>query len=232
MGMDAVLIVMAVEDAFDICLEDAEAEKILTPRHLIEVVQAKVERVEPSVCRSQRAFNFLRRYMIEHRALPRTRISPKTKLSALIPAGQRQLFLQRLATDIGAGSPPPQLVRPAWLKRWLAVLCLGVGTYVAFTFGADQENAFVLLMFAVGGSACVGLAVTKPFRTDFPTHLVSVGDLALWVRRHKADIANCSQKAWTRDQIASRVREIVIEVLGCKSDFREDARFVEDLGLS
>jgi acyl carrier protein len=232
MGLDAVEVVMEVEDTFDICLEDAEAEKILTPQHLIDLVQAKVARVEPSVCLSQRAFNFLRRYLIEHRALPRARITTKARLSTLIPRAQRKLFLQQLAADIGAGSPPPGLVRPVWLKRWLAALCLAFGTYVGFTYGADLENAFVILLFVAGGSAWVGLVATKLFRTDFPMELATVGDLALWVRRHKADLANCSQKGWTREQIASRVREIVVEKLDCAASYREDASFIKDLGLS
>jgi acyl carrier protein len=232
MGLDAVEIVMEVEDAFDICFEDAEAGKIMTPRHLIEVVQAKVATVEPSACLSQRAFNFLRRYLIEHGALPRRRVTPKAKLSGLIPRGQRKSFLRRLAADIGAGSPPPGLVRPASLKWSLTALCLAVGAYVGFTFGADGENALVILLFVAGGSAFLGLAATKPFRTEFPIGLASVGDLAVWVRRHKADLANRSQKAWTRDQIASRVREIVIAKLRCEQNYREDASFIEDLGLS
>jgi acyl carrier protein len=42
MGLDAVEIVMAVEDAFGIQIEDSEAEKILTPAQLVELVMGKV----------------------------------------------------------------------------------------------------------------------------------------------------------------------------------------------
>lgn len=231
MGLDAVEILMDVEDAFDICLEDADAVKLLTPRHLIDAVQAKVAHVDASVCPTQRAFNFLRRYLVEHRALPRAGIKPKVRLAGLIPARERKSFLQQLAADIGAGSPPPALARPAWLKRLLAALCLGIGAYVGLAFGADGENVLVLLLFAAGGSAFVGAAATKPFRTEFPIELATVGDLAGWVRRHKAEFANCSRKAWTRDEIARRVREIVVAQLGCENTYREDASFKRDLGL-
>ena len=54
MGMDGVEIVMAVEDAFDIRIEDSEAEKITTPAHLIEIVQAKV--TSAAAHRSQRTW--------------------------------------------------------------------------------------------------------------------------------------------------------------------------------
>lgn len=81
------------------------------------------------------------------------------------------------------------------------------------------------------GAAFVGTMITKPLRTEFPKELSSAGGLALWIRRHKAALANKSQKAWTRDQIAARVREIDIDTLACEKNYREDARFVEDLGL-
>jgi hypothetical protein len=35
-----------------------------------------------------------------------------------------------------------------------------------------------------------------------------------------------------REQVAARVREIVIDTLCCEKSYREDARFVEDRGLS
>jgi hypothetical protein len=50
---------------------------------------------------------------------------------------------------------------------------------------------------------------------------------------HKPDLATGlrSQNAWTREQVALRVREIVVEHLGCEAQYHEDALFVEDLGL-
>ena len=48
---------------------------------------------------------------------------------------------------------------------------------------------------------------------------------------HKADLTTVTVSAWTREQIATRVREIIVHVLGCKPDFSEDADFVKDLGL-
>jgi hypothetical protein len=56
MGMDGVEIVMAVEDAFDITIADKEAEKIVTPRDLIELVMAKVRKSDMAVCLTQWRF--------------------------------------------------------------------------------------------------------------------------------------------------------------------------------
>ncbi len=43
MGLDAVEIVMAVEEAFDIQIENSEAEKVLTPGQLVDLVLSNVQ---------------------------------------------------------------------------------------------------------------------------------------------------------------------------------------------
>lgn len=73
--------------------------------------------------------------------------------------------------------------------------------------------------------------VTKGCCTEFPKGTTTVGELARWIMSHKADLANVTTQGWTREQVAMRVREIVIDVLCCEANYREDARFVEDLGL-
>jgi hypothetical protein len=49
---------------------------------------------------------------------------------------------------------------------------------------------------------------------------------------HKSNLATPVAGRWTREQVAARVREIVIGQLGCESRYREDASFINDLGLS
>ena len=223
---------MKVEEAFDISIADDEAEKVRTPKALIELVQSKVATVELSICLTHRAFNWLRRYLIEHWALPRPRITPKTQLTALIPRAQRKLFLQQLSTSLGAGDLPPGLVRPKWLKLLIAALCIAIGMYFGVIFGTGIENTLVLLLLVAVASAWVAKILTNPFRSEFPAQLASVGDVALWVRRHKPDLANCAQKAWTRAEIARIVCDIVVDALNCAKNYSEDARFIEDLGLN
>ena len=81
-------------------------------------------------------------------------------------------------------------------------------------------------------TAGFALRLTQPLCREFPKELKTIGDLARWIMTHKADLPTATAPAWTRDQIAARVREIVVDVLGCKSNFSEDANFVKDLGLS
>ena len=48
---------------------------------------------------------------------------------------------------------------------------------------------------------------------------------------HKTDLARTAPGKWTREQVAARIRDITIEQLGCAVTYREDASFVQDLGL-
>jgi hypothetical protein len=72
---------------------------------------------------------------------------------------------------------------------------------------------------------------TNGLRTEFPKGLVTIGDLSLWVMSCKPDLAVPTKTAWAREQVAERVKAIVIEVLGCDAAYRRDANFIKDLGL-
>lgn len=230
MGMDGVEIVMKVEEAFDIQIEDSEAAKLLIPRQLIDLVEAKVANVETTVCLTHRAFNLLRRQLVQSQGMLRDQITPSTNLNNLLPASCRKSFIGSLAGAIATDAP--KLVRPLWTRVIIATVALAAAAYVTFTLNNSFDVRCVLGAAAAVLTLVVTVPVTKPFRTNFPKHLATAGDLARWIRSHKPDLADKSQKAWTREQIAARVREIVIEVLACERHYSEDGRFVEDLGLS
>jgi acyl carrier protein len=232
MGLDGVEIVMAVEETFDIRIEDAEAAKILTPRQLIELVQSKVAMTTASVCLTQRAFNLLRKTLLRHGGWKRFEITPARRLSELINRNQRRSLLANVCKDLTI-KKPPELVRANWLNITLLAGALLTGMLAAIAtrqiFSSVAIWIFILVAMFTAGAA---LRLTKPLCKEFPANLQTVGDLARWAMTHKADLATATVPAWTHDQIVARVREIVVDVLGCKPDFSEDANFVKDLGLS
>jgi len=232
MGLDGVELVMAVEDAFDIQIKDAEAEKILTPRQLIDFVQSKVAVTSTSVCLTQRAFNLLRKSLLQHGTWKRAQIIPAANLSALIPRNQRRSLVGKVIDELGI-KKPPAWVRPNWLNALLFGSSLLAGLFVA-VFATGHVSGTTAIWIFMGVTiliAGLALRVTQPLCVEFPKELGTIGDLARWVMTHKPDLATATVPAWTRDQIASRVREIIVDVLGCKPGFSEDASFVKDLGL-
>ncbi len=231
MGLDGVELVMAVEDAFDICINDSEAGTLLTPRRLIDFVLSKVTSTTATVCLTQRAFNLLRKSLVRQGGWKRSAITPAMPLGALIPRHQRRGLLASVMTELGINRPP-DLVRPNWLKA----LLLGGSVLAGLAAAIASIHAFNTLgLWGFMGVAIlagvIGIRLTKPMCTEFPRQLQTIGDLSRWVMTHKSDLANAVTSGWTRDQVVARVREIIVEQLGCKPDFSEDARFVEDLGL-
>lgn len=233
MGMDGVEIVMAVEDAFDIRIEDAEAEKLVTPRQLIDLVQSKITVATTSVCLTQRAFNLLRKSLLQHGDWKRQQIVPSANLGALISRNQRRPLLEIVTGELKI-KKPPTFDRPNWLNALLLVSSVLVGLFAA-SFAAVHGSGSATVWIFIGVSiltAGFALRLTQPLCKEFPKELKTIGDLTRWVMTHKADLATATVPAWTRGQIAARVREIVVGVLCCQPDFKEDANFVKDLGLN
>jgi acyl carrier protein len=231
MGMDGVEIVMEVEEAFDIRLDDAEAEKVFSPRQLIELVMSKIAQTSSSSCLKQRSFNLLRSFAIRHLPLKRADVAPAVKLSKLIPRAKRRDFLRQLAAELQTGQPP-ELIPPVWVKWALQVagsIVLIPFVFLPAFFGGWGLIAMIVLAIAGGYAAA---AIMKPSCTEFPDEIATVGGLARWIMTHKPNLAEKSESRWTRDQVAARIREIVIGTLACEKNYTEDARFIEDLGLS
>ena len=236
MGLDAVEILMAVEDAFDVRLEDVEAEKIRTPGDLIGVVMQKVARADVSVCLTQRAFNLLRQALLRHLPLKRRDVAPSVRLANLVPKTNRATLLENLAAELKTG-PLPALVRPPLLIYLLTAQSTAVGITAGLVFRGWLTNPTGTKCFWIGCFAAVvthvcGWLATARFCTEFPPQTTTVGDLAPWIMAHKTDLASPTPGRWTREQVAARVREIVIEQLGCERHYREDALFIEELGVS
>lgn len=230
MGMDSVEILMSVEEAFGIEIEDHEAEKIRPPADLIELVRAKIAVVQSPICLSHRAFNLLRRSLTRRLGIKRTVIAPNILLADLIRTPDRTDVLKGIAEDTGIG-PLPELVRPGWM------ICSIFGGSIACAIAFLQllSSSFAPPWVVSGATSILvgypAVKMTRPFKTEFPKQIRSVGNLSRWIMAHKPGIANNTPVGWTREQVALRVRETVTDILGCSGAYREDARFIEDLTM-
>src|ERR1041384_3448580 len=145
MGLDAVEMVMAVEEAFDIRIDDAEAEKVVTPRMLIDCVLSKVAVATSAACLTQRAFNLFRKALLRSGGLKRSDIAPGTPLSILIPKAQRGAAMEKFAADMGI-KDRPGLIRPNWLTAALFGASVVVGLFAAFSIPVSRSSQ-VLMIF-------------------------------------------------------------------------------------
>jgi acyl carrier protein len=225
MGLDIVELVMSIEESFGLELPDAEAEKLVTPAQLIEYILSQVKLTDQSVCLSRRTFYALRRTLMADFACTRRQVKPDVLLESLIPRPNRRAAWQRTQAALQSKSWP-ELHRPAWLVIILFVVF--AGSSIGFWAAGLPPWAAALLGVVPWRLA---LIATKPFRTEFPQSCLTAGELARFLVGHAPGLLAPTGRVWTREEVAVTVRRLTIEHLGLRPEqYREDARFVEDLG--
>jgi acyl carrier protein len=233
MGLDAVEIVMAIEEAFDIQIEDSEAEQLLTPRDVIDLVALKTSGSHATDCLTQRAFNRLRSGFIQHGGQIRAKIKPKAKIGELISRDRRRQIIRQILDEIGVATDP-HFVRPGWLISLICIGSLAMGISVVFLFRSWDmpiDNPIVIVPFIAVLSAWLALRLTTGMRCELDSSVATVGGLSRWLVARGPDFITIEPDKWTHEHIAARVREIVIEQLGCEKTYRENAQLIQDLGL-
>ena len=90
MGLDVVELVIATEEAFQIAIPDEAAEKILTPRELVDYVCSRIGGDLRALCLEQRAFYRLRAATMRVFKTQREAVRPDTPWLALMPKRQRR----------------------------------------------------------------------------------------------------------------------------------------------
>ncbi len=232
MGMDAVELVIRFEDAFGIRIPDEVAEQMTTPRKVTDYVLAQVAVSEESSCLSQQAFYFLRGKFVASMKIPRSDFSPSTRLEDLIPPQRRRQVWAGIKSEIGP-SALPDLARPIWLFSTLSFLT--VLTFISallhpWNKAMGSNSAFFLGLLGAVVVGYGGAVVTRPLKRRFRRRYESAGDLAKYLCMYSPQSFKGEKKGWTREQVASVVREVIIDQVGAK-DFSEDSHFIDDIRL-
>lgn len=228
MGLDGLELIMAIEEKFGIAIPDQDAEKIRTPRALIEYVERSLKDADERVCPSQRAFYRLRRAFGNEFQIRRKTITPETSLSSLFPALTRRTDWQRLRLELESGRVSPYtpywlpLRRPRWMKIGIVVLSLIVAATALVAFRAGLGYSAIVFL----ASATCFVIGSRPFQTVLP--LPDVGSLSEWLTVHGKPYL---QLQWHGGDIAEGVRGTIREQLGIRK-FSDDDSFVDDLGLN
>ena len=224
MGLEGVEIVMAVEERFGVAIEDADVERIRTPGHLIDLVASKLKLADVATCRTRRAFHRIRRTFMTRFGCDRRSIRPGVRLDALIPQSSRIKVWRGLQQEFGATTWPELFYPPGIL---LGMLGCGAATY----FLANRMGMVDLINWLAGAVTMIFLFKgLRPFRTGFPGRVKTVGDLCNFLAGQAPTLFDANL-GWSRTEVAQGVKEVVIDILGCKN-YREDTDFVKDLGMS
>ena len=209
---------MALEERFGVAISDAEAEAAVTPAAVVELIFGKLRSTDERVCVSQRAFYLLRKGLARTFGVSRRSVALGADVRSFAVGRSEREVWNDLKATVEARSWPP-LARPSWLvvSLWLLSLCVFCALLAVFPWYVAGACA--------GFVAFVAVRLTEPLCSRIPVRFSKVRALVPFAVTSDAI-------AWTRDQVTSLVKRLVIEQLGLREEqYREDAHFVKDLGM-
>lgn len=228
MGLDAVEIVMDVEEHFGISISNTEAERVRTVSDLVALIQSRIEAARLATCPTLASFLRLRSSVREIAADQRLRMRTGTRVVDVLSPSQRRRLWKRLDDLLGAA--PLGLRRPPWLRKTLVFLVLSM-LLLAVVTAANINFEILLLVIAFAAAFTLFLhVVTTPFRITPPDGLSTFGALARRVAG--VTVATKQLHLGSTEAILNELRPIVVDTLGVDgSEVVLTARFIEDLGM-
>ena len=221
MGLDAVELVLATEEEFQIVISDEEAEKCTTPNLLTDLVYSKLRKPEDNVCPSMRGFYGIRKAIINHLGISREKIKIETPLDELIDKSERTKKWQGLLSLISHGQ---KIHAPLKRPRWVKILMFAFVIIAFFVSAIETEAGMLAVMFASFVWLLL-IIITIPLKKEFPSNFQTVKDLI-------GIIGSLDSKEWNRDKVYSQVISLVSMQMGIKEkDISPDDHFIIDLRM-
>lgn len=228
MGLDAVEMVMDVEDHFGISIQNTEAERVRTVGDLVVLIQSRIEAAHIATCPTLASFLQLRSCVREIAIDDGLRIRTGTHVVDVLSRSQRRRLWNRL--DDFLGSAPPGLRHPPALRKLL--VCVVVATIIlAIVAAAAVDLAILPLTLALAVIVTLILdCLTVRFRVYPPDALATFGALSQRI----AGVTVATKRLHLRsvDAILDELKPIVVNTLDVDaSEVIPNTRFVEDLGM-
>jgi hypothetical protein len=229
MGLEAVELILRVEEAFGITLPDSEASRIVTIGDMYQLILSRLRQNRSTRCLTARAFHRFRQALVSEADLPRSSVHPDTQLDRVVPTSRRRRLWPRLARRLGLKLP--KLRRPVWLMAGLTVavlLWIGLGNLAMRVWHFPSARWFYGIT-----AATIALAVvaTRPLATSL-RGCNSVGDIAKFLVHNNfgalaAEVTTVNEKeAW------ESLLNLVSDELGVPAtELGTETKFVEDLNV-
>jgi hypothetical protein len=232
MGLDAVELVIAVEQKFGVSLRDDAVVNLRTLGQLDDYLLEKCVGRRRSDCPTRSAFYRLRRAIITVFGAERKSLRPTTETLPLLGTWRRQHKWNQLENALGLALPP-LVNRTDASVRWGALVAFGPTLLVATVATGDPFIGFALaissLLPGVLLGYCVGLlalrTVLEPYRT--------LGGLAKGiVSFNHAQFQPAEEPPTQDDPIWNQLCDILVHQLAVRREtLTRQTRFVEDLGF-
>lgn len=228
MGLDGFELILAVEESFEVSISDDEAVKAFnTVGDLYDCVLGKLGDRKSRECLSSFVFYRVRRSLMTVFQIPRSKITPQSKLEDLIPREGRRAHWEKFKESLGWSLPSLQL--PYWIEQpRVFILPLLVVSGIVLLI----VNHFVMvgIIFITLG-ILLGVP-TQYIAVELPHGCVTVADMVQSIlNSHHGQIAR-SKDRWNEDEVWKALHGIIVEQLGVEpKQVVREARFVKDLGV-
>lgn len=237
MGLDAVEMIMDIEDEFNISIPDEEAEKMRTINNLYEYVSKVYDRDKDTrkvvPCASQHAFYKLRKALMEMTNAQRKSIRPDTDLKTYLHPENKMSFWDELKEKTNCKLPE------FYIKAKYALLCIAfplIAVIIAFStslyYERNMEDAlsYSALGLLIGFILSIFIAFTIskfPFMlNDLPSRCKKLRDLVKCIAVKNYISENVSM------DLKERIYHIVAECAGVdEKELTLETDFVKDLAF-
>lgn len=231
MGLDAVELVMEVEDRFNVKLADSELGRVRTVADLAALVLSRLPR--PSgICPTARTFFELRRQMVTGAGVERRHVRPSTRLEILFPSGLRRSW-RRLRK---ANPRLPRLVASSAVDTtimWATAIGVFVSVAVVAVAWARLGAASGVVAFLLVEVAMVTLLCTSnEIGWRLPPGMETVGDVVRLIAPIEVAYGSPGERLLAQQRVLTEVRRITSQQLALPLEkVQPESDFVNDLGV-
>lgn len=232
MGLDSAELIHAIENSFEICIDNEEASGVRTVGELCELVIGKLEKQDSQKCLTSAAFYRVRSALTSELGIERRSVKPSTLLAPLIPSRDRRQKWPLIARKMGLNLP--KLRHSTWLQLSCYVVGIGVAM-LPLVFGmvswkfVPSVLALSLLGFAAAG---LFLRFSPTLAIALPKERMTVGDLSKDVvaLNHAKLIEQV--RGWNEREVWETICRLIMILTGIKRDkLTPEAAIVGDLGI-
>jgi hypothetical protein len=117
MSLDMAEFVLNIEEAFELRIPDRDAERLHSPRNLIDYLHSRLPRSTQSHCLSLRAFFAIRGECRQRWHIPRSQIRPSALLLSVLPQKDPHEAWAKIGQSLKITNWP-RIRDPAWGRWW------------------------------------------------------------------------------------------------------------------
>jgi len=229
MGLDAVELIMAVEEAFDIEIPDWEGRNLSTVGQMYAHVVSRLAFPQRERCISSAVFYRIRRALMELYGVERRSITPSTRMDTLLPPGRRRSHWQSLSQVMEAQLSSLELL------GWVGPLSRGLGLALLVTcLAAYFVYPISIAVRCSLGSALLAWAAYQaaaPFAVQLPAECATVGGTVRAMLRSNYGSQTQTTRKWDPNEVWETLRSVIVRQFGVPPEaITADTDFVRDLG--